>query len=133
MSRTEPMTSGRGAEISMRSSSGINSKRSDRRPNGNVSKITAEGFTASYVESRRSRLESRYASSIGTKLASRSGMKLASDTRIDGNCTTLTPRGIRPPMAMPPLTSVTSNPTSASASAMRRARIRCPMPSRCWT
>jgi hypothetical protein len=30
----------------MRSSSGMSSKRSDRRPNGNVSKITASGFTA---------------------------------------------------------------------------------------
>jgi hypothetical protein len=133
MSRTDPMTRGRGFVASIRSRSGMSSKRSDRRPNGNVSKITAAGSTASKVAMSCSDREARYASSIGVKLASRSGMKLASETRIGGNCTTFTPRGMRPPIAMPPLTSVTSNPMSASASAMRRARIRWPMPSRCWT
>ena len=45
-------------------------------------------------------------------------MKLASETRIGGSCTIRTPRGMRPPIGMPPVTMWTSHPASARASAL---------------
>jgi len=118
------MISGRGRDASMRSSRGKSSKRSERRPNGNVSNTTASGRASAYASSSRSRRRARNASSIGLNSPSRSGVKLASDTRTGGSCTTRTPLGIRPPIGMPPLTRCVSNPREAIASAMSRARIR---------
>ena len=59
ISRIDPMISGRGRDASMRSSRGKSSKRSERRPNGNVSNTTASGRASAYASSSRSRRRAR--------------------------------------------------------------------------
>ena len=52
---------------------------------------------------------------------------------IGGSATLSTPGPGKPATGVPPVTTVTSNPSAASAPAIRLARARWPMPSRCWT
>ena len=112
--------------------SGSSSKRNARRANGNPSRTTASGRDAAKTASSASRRRSRSRSSIGAPASSISA-KLASRARSGGSWTSATAGSCGRLCGMPPETTVTAIPCSTRASAMRSARCRCPIPSRCCT